>query len=75
MFYGLKDLLADVPDEIFFKNDGNPNYNAIFVEVVRMIKGEKTSDFSIHASEFLSDSLPNLTSFQRSVAKERAERV
>ncbi len=71
---GLSDLLSYVPDDIFYNSDGNPDYNAIFVEVVRMIKKENSSDFTIHTSEFLSGSMPNLTSFQRSVAKERERR-
>ena len=71
---GLSDLLSYVPDDIFYNAEGNPSYNAIFVEVVRMIKREKTSDFTIHTSEFLSGKMPNLTSFQRSVAKEREKR-
>jgi hypothetical protein len=72
--YSLSDLLVDVPDDIFFTMEGNPDYNAIFIEVAKLIKGEKTRDFTIHTSEFLSGSLPNLTSFQRSVAKERERR-
>jgi hypothetical protein len=71
---GLSDLLSYVPDDIFFGPEGNPNYNAIFVEIVRVIKRESNNDFTIHTSEFLSGKMPNLTSFQRSVAKERERR-
>jgi hypothetical protein len=75
MDYVLAELLSEVPNEIFFDDKGNPNFNAIFVEVARVIYKESGDDFSIPASDFLSDKLPNLSSFQRAVATERKRRA
>ena len=74
MNYRLRDLLEEVPDDIFFQSNGRPDFNAIFVEVARIILGEETDEFTIHSSEFLSGNMPNLTSFQRSVPIERKRR-
>jgi hypothetical protein len=71
----LSELLSEVPNEIFFNDQGKPNYNAIFVEIARVIYREETNDFSIPAGDFLEgDRLPNLSTFQRNVAHERERR-
>ena len=75
MDHVLAELLSEVPNEIFFDDKGNPNFNAIFVEIARVIYRKSDDNFSIPASDFLSDKLPNLSSFQRAVAKERTRRA
>ena len=75
MDYPLKELLEDVPDRIFFNDKGNPNFNAIFVEITKRIYHENTDVFSIPSQDFLNGELPNLTTFQRSVAQERKRRA
>ena len=70
----LAELLAEVPDELFFNDQGHPAYNRIFVEVVRFIYKEDGVNFSIPAQDFLADKLPNLTTFQKSVSVERKRR-
>ena len=70
----LMDLLGEIPDEVFFTDTGHPDFNAIFIEVARRIYAEKNADFSIPAHDFLTDKLPNLTTFQRAVTKERQRR-
>ncbi len=74
MDHNLAELLSHVPDEIFYNDQGNPNFNAIFVEVARAIYRETTDEFSIPAGDVLNGKLPNLTSFQRSVTQERTRR-
>ncbi len=74
MDYNLAELLSYIPNEIFFNDQGKPNFNAIFVEVARTIYREKTDNFSIPSEDFLNGRLPNLTSFQRSVTQERTRR-
>ena len=75
MDYSFPDLLGEVPDEIFFDGNSNPNYNAIFVEIVRHIyKQPPDADFMIPSADFLTDKLPNLTSFQKAVSLERKRR-
>ena len=70
----LMDLLGEIPGEVFFTDTGHPDFNAIFIEVARRIYAEKNADFSIPARDFLTDMLPNLTTFQRAVTKERRRR-
>jgi hypothetical protein len=72
--YTLTELLSAAPDEIFFNDLGDPNFNAIFVEVARLIYREDTDDFTIPSRDFLTGRLPNLTTFQRSVTQERKKR-
>jgi hypothetical protein len=74
MDYSLSELLSEVPDEIFFNDQGHPNYNAIFVEVAKSIYREQNENFSIPIQDFLNSRLPNLTTFQRSVANESSKR-
>jgi hypothetical protein len=75
MEYQLTEVLGIVPDDIFFNEKGDPDFNSIFVEVARIIYGEGGVDFSIPVHDFVTKKLPNLSSFQRSVAKERQRRV
>jgi hypothetical protein len=76
MDYSLLELLAEVPNEIFFDDKGDPNYNAIFVEVARRIYRERPdADFMIPSTDFLTHKLPNLSTFQRSVSTERKRRA
>lgn len=75
MDHNLAELLSYVPDEIFFNDQGHPNFNAIFVEIARVIYRQPAPDFSIPAEDFLNGRLPNLTSFQRSVTQERQRRA
>ncbi|HKV40093.1 MAG TPA: hypothetical protein VJX67_12845 [Blastocatellia bacterium] len=70
----LMDFLGEIPDEIFFSDTGHPNFNEIFVEVARRIYAESGDQFSIPVHDFLTGKLPNLTSFQRAVTKERQRR-
>ena len=74
MDYSLRDLLAEVPTEIFFNDVGHPNFNGIFVEVARRIYRQPDGVFSIASEDFLNGRLPNLTTFQRSVTAERRRR-
>lgn len=75
MDYSLLELLAEVPNDVFFDDKGDPNYNAIFVEVVRRIYRHDSTDFMIPSVDFLTHKLPNLTTFQRSVSTERKRRA
>ncbi len=75
MDYQLTELLGEIPNEVFFDEKGDPDFNAIFVEVGRIIYKESGDDFSIPAHDFLTKKLPNLSSFQRAVAKERQRRA
>lgn len=74
MDYVLSDLLGEVPNNIFFNGEGHPNFNGIFIEVARRIYRNGEEDFLIPSSDFSNDKLPNLSSFQRAVAKERERR-
>lgn len=75
MDYSFAELLGEVPNEIFFDDKGDPNFNAIFVEVARRIYKQESMEFMIPAPDFLTGKLPNLTSFQRAVATERKKRA
>jgi hypothetical protein len=70
----LSEILTEVPNDVFFDHKGDPNFNAIFVEVARIVYKEKGGHFAIPAEDFLGDRLPNLSSFQRTVTKERQRR-
>lgn len=74
MDYSLRELLSEVPTEIFFNDMGNPDFNGIFVEVARRIYRQPDGSFAIAAEDFLNGRLPNLTTFQRSVTAERRRR-
>ena len=74
MDYSFPELLGDIPNEIFFDDKGDPNYNAIFVEAARRIYKHDDTDFMIPSADFLSGRLPNLSSFQKSVSTERKRR-
>jgi hypothetical protein len=74
MDYVLTELLSEVPDEMFFNDQGHPAFNRIFVEVARGIYKEDTDEFLIPAHDFLTGKLPNLSSFQRAVDNERIRR-
>lgn len=74
MNYTLTDLLAKVPNDKFFDSKGDPDFNRIFVEVARSIYAATTEDFAMRSEDFLNETLPNLSSFQRAVAKERKSR-
>jgi len=72
----LLELLSEVPNNIFFNDQGVPNYNAIFVEIARQIyRQQPDADFMIPSSDFLTRKLPNLSTFQRSVSTERKRRA
>lgn len=75
MDYSLTELLSEVPNELFFNDKGHPDYNRIFVEVARRIYREDGDEFSIPAHDFLTGRLPNLSTFQREVPKERKRRA
>lgn len=70
----LKELLEQVPDTIFYNHEGNPDYNGIFVEITRNTYRKNSKQFSIDSEDFLNGRLPNLSTFQRSVALERDRR-
>jgi len=74
MDYSFAELFEEIPNEIFFDDKGDPNYNAIFVEAARRIYKKTDNDFMIPAGDFLNDTLPNLSSFQRAVSNERKRR-
>lgn len=64
---GLANFLRSVPQELFYNDAGNPNYNKIFASLARAN--------GVSGPEALEDgTLPNISTFQRSVAKERANR-
>lgn len=69
-----RELLELVPDTIFFNDEGNPDYNGIFVEITRNMYRQASKQFSIDSEDFLNGRLPNLSTFQRSVAQERERR-
>jgi len=71
----LLELLSEVPNDVFFNDQGDPNYNAIFVEVARRIYRLDSTEFMIPSVDFLTHKLPNLTTFQRSVSTERKRRA
>ena len=68
MDYTFSELLSEVPNEIFFDDKGDPNFNAIFVEVARRIYRQEGTSFSIPTEDFLAGKLPNLSSFHCSTA-------
>lgn len=70
----LRELLEQIPDTIFYNKDGNPDYNGIFVEITRTMYGREDRHFTIDSEDFLNGTLPNLSTFQRSVSYERARR-
>ncbi len=70
----LAEIVGDVPNEVFYNDNGHPNYNGIFAEVARRIYNANDDSFAIPVHDFLTDKLPNLSSFQRAVAKERQRR-
>ena len=74
MDHPLTEYLGEVPDEIFFNNQRHPAFNRIFVEIARRIYRQDTDRFSIPINDFLTDKLPNLSSFQRAVDNERIRR-
>lgn len=64
---GLAAFLRQVPQELFYNDAGNPNYNKIFASLARAN--------GVTGPEALEDgTLPNISTFQRSVAKERSRR-
>lgn len=64
---GLAAFLRTVPQEHFYNDEGNPSYNKIFGALARFN--------NVSGPEALEDgTLPNITTFQRSVAKERSRR-
>jgi hypothetical protein len=69
-----KELLEQVPDTIFYKDNGKPNYNKIFVALVQELYQKGSEQVTITTDDFLNGKLPNLSTFQRSVSKERARR-
>ena len=75
MDYSFSELLSDIPNEVFFNKEGKPDFNAIFVAAARRIYRQEGNGFSLPAEDFLSNKLPNLTSFQRAVTKERKRRA
>jgi hypothetical protein len=75
MDYTFPELLGEVPNEIFFGDQGAPNYNAIFVEIARRIYKQDATDFMIPSADFLNGKLPNLSSFQRAVKTEDHRRT
>ncbi|MEW6278778.1 MAG: hypothetical protein AB1758_09165, partial [Candidatus Eremiobacterota bacterium] len=63
----LAGFLRNVPDERFYNQDGNPNYNGIFADLARLNGAA--------GPEALEDgTLPNVSTFPRAVARERASR-
>jgi len=41
MNHQLSQLLEEIPNEVFFDYKGDPNFNAIFVEVARTLYGQR----------------------------------
>ncbi len=74
MDYVLAELLSEVPDNVFYNEMGDPNFNAIFLEVMKKIYHERDDNFTIPSRDFISNKLPNLSTFQRSVTNERKRR-
>jgi hypothetical protein len=74
MDQSLTELLAEIDDETFYNENGDPDFNAIFIEVARVVYGRVNDNFSIPATDFINGTLPNLSSFQRGVSKERSRR-
>ena len=71
---GLSEELRNIDDSIFLKRGNRPRFNAIFVEIARRRYGFSSNEFELPAEHFLKNMLPNLSTFQRSVTKERARR-
>jgi hypothetical protein len=75
MDHSLAELLSEIPDNIFFDSKGDPKFNTIFVEVARIVYKKSGGDFSIPVRDLLTDKLPNLSTFQHVVTKERKKRA
>ncbi|MCE7873252.1 hypothetical protein DYH09_23155 [bacterium CPR1] len=64
---GLAAFLRQVPQELLYNDQGSPNYNKIFASLARAN--------GVTGPEALEDgTLPNISTFQRSVARERSRR-
>lgn len=70
-------LLAEIPDRIFWslaRGEAVPSYNRIFAEVLRRVHGLEDLSEAIQLHELFTGRVPNLSSFQRAVAKEAQAR-
>jgi len=73
----LTQLLAEVPDELFWvpgSDPARPAYNHVFAEVLRVVLELPSHDASLRVREVYEGRIPNLSSFQRAVAKEASRR-
>lgn len=73
----LSRLLAEIPDEHFWVPDATPAkpaYNQIFAEVLRHCLELPDHEATLKVREVYEGRIPNLSSFQRAVAKEASDR-
>lgn len=73
----LSHILATIPDRLFWvvvRGKAVPSFNQIFAEVLRHNFGLEDLSDSIRLHELFTGPAPNLSSFQRAVAKEAGER-
>ena len=66
-------LLREIPDSIFFDDSGKIQFNRIFAAVLEH-RGLVDAGGDMRAVALWGEDAPNLSSFQRSVAKEAASR-
>lgn len=69
----LRDWIQDVPDTVFWRADAGdtPAYNRIFAHLLReLVPGAG----AISVASFESGNVPNLSTFQRTVAREARRR-
>jgi hypothetical protein len=73
----LSHTLSSIPDRLFWvvvRGKAVPSFNRIFAEVLRQSFGLEDFSDSLRLHQLFTGSAPNLSSFQRAVAKEAGER-
>ena len=73
----LSKLLEEVPDSLFWterRGERIPHYNRIFAEVLRQSLDLEDLSDTIQLHQVFTSDIPNLSSFQRAVAKEASNR-
>ena len=73
----LTQVLASIPDALFFvpgTSPPKPAYNQVFAEVLRVLLELPDHDATLSLRDVYAGKVPNLSSFQRAVAKEASGR-
>lgn len=66
-------ILREIPDEVMFDSTWRVQFNQVFAKVLDL-RGVSSKDGKIDLQELWGPHAPNLSSFQRAVAKEAALR-